>query len=41
MCRARPQAAEFLSRQGFEAVANIVGGIEEYSLRVDPSVPRY
>ncbi len=27
--------------QGFERVTNLTGGIEAWSLRVDPSVPRY
>ena len=35
------QAAEFLAGQGFNFVANVVGGIDAYSLRVDPCVPRY
>ncbi len=35
------QAAEFLAGQGFDQVANVVGGIDAYSLRVDPCVPRY
>lgn len=36
------QVASYLSRQqGFGNVANMLGGIEDWSLRVDPSVPRY
>jgi len=28
-------------QQGFVNVANLAGGIEEWSLRIDPAVPRY
>lgn len=35
------QVAMFLARQGFAHVANIAGGIDAWSLQVDPSVPRY
>ena len=35
------QCVAFLQRQGFDAVYNIAGGIEAWSLAVDPSVPRY
>jgi rhodanese-related sulfurtransferase len=31
----------FLQAQGFEAVANIAGGIDAWSQELDPSVPRY
>lgn len=31
----------FLQRQGFETVYNVAGGIDAWSLAVDPSVPRY
>jgi rhodanese-related sulfurtransferase len=34
-------AAEFLSRQGFKRVYNLVGGIDASSMEVDPSAPRY
>ena len=34
-------AAEHCVRAGFREVYNIVGGIDAWSLRVDPSVPRY
>ncbi|MCB1164039.1 MAG: molybdopterin-synthase adenylyltransferase MoeB [Candidatus Krumholzibacteriia bacterium] len=34
-------AAEFLHRQGFRRVANLLGGIHRWSLEVDPSVPTY
>jgi len=33
--------AMYLSRMGFEHVANLTGGIDAWSLTVDPSVPRY
>jgi rhodanese-related sulfurtransferase len=35
------QVAMYLARMGFTRVANLSGGIEEWSLTVDPSVPRY
>jgi adenylyltransferase/sulfurtransferase len=35
------RAASFLARIGFTNVSNLVGGIDEWSQRVDPSVPRY
>lgn len=35
------QAAHLLERMGFKKVANLVGGIDEWSARVDPGVPRY
>jgi rhodanese-related sulfurtransferase len=35
------QASSFLSRQGFTRVSNMAGGIEAWSARIDPSVPRY
>lgn len=31
----------FLNMQGFEHAVNLDGGIDAWSLRVDPSVPRY
>lgn len=34
-------AAYVASNLGFTRVANMAGGIEEWSLRIDPSVPRY
>jgi rhodanese-related sulfurtransferase len=38
----RSQAvAEFLVRQGFGQVANLDGGIDAWSLQVDPDTPRY
>ena len=33
--------AAFLKEQGFASVRNMSGGIEAWSLEVDPSVPRY
>jgi len=35
------QAVAFLERQGFESVYNLAGGIDAWSLQVDPRVPRY
>jgi len=36
------QVADFLaSQRGHRNVSNMVGGINEWSARVDPSVPRY
>lgn len=35
------QVVAFLQRQGYEAVYNLVGGTDAWSLEVDPSVPRY
>lgn len=35
------QAAAFLARNGFTNVQNMIGGIDAWSLNVDPSVPRY
>jgi rhodanese-related sulfurtransferase len=33
--------AGYLERAGFSRVSNLTGGIDAWSLRVDPSVPRY
>jgi rhodanese-related sulfurtransferase len=33
--------ASFLDTQGFPSVANLSGGIDAWSVRVDPRVPRY
>lgn len=33
--------ARYLADRGFEDVANLSGGIERWSLEVDPSIPRY
>ncbi len=35
------QVVAFLQRQGWDAVYNLAGGIEAWSLQVDPAVPRY
>jgi monothiol glutaredoxin len=35
------QAAEYFRREGFCNLYNLQGGIEAWSLLVDPSVPRY
>ena len=34
-------AVQFLLQQGFSTVKNLVGGIDAWSVQVDPSVPRY
>ncbi|MGC2290035.1 MAG: rhodanese-like domain-containing protein [Thermoplasmata archaeon] len=33
--------AGYLESEGFEAVTNLTGGIDEWSRLVDPAVPRY
>jgi rhodanese-related sulfurtransferase len=35
------RACQYLAAQGFTNVKNLTGGIDEWSLKVDPSVPRY
>jgi rhodanese-related sulfurtransferase len=35
------QVSVYLSRMGFERVTNLQGGIDAWSLEVDPKVPRY
>ncbi|CAN8300635.1 unnamed protein product [Cochlearia groenlandica] len=35
------QVANWLQTQGFKSVYNIAGGIQAYSLKVDPSIPTY
>mgnify|MGYP002387471154 FL=1 len=35
------QAAVFLRRSGIDAVKSMAGGIDAWSERIDPSVPRY
>lgn len=35
------RAAGFLAQQGFTNVKNMIGGIEAWSLHVDPTVTRY
>ena len=34
-------AVGFLLQQGFTNVKNLVGGIDDWSLQVDPTIPRY
>ena len=34
-------AVMFLRQQGFERATNLTGGIDAWSLRIDPAVPRY
>lgn len=34
-------ATEFLVQQGFTKVKNLIGGVDAWSVQVDPSVPRY
>ncbi len=33
--------AAYLRRHGYASVANLAGGIDAWSLQIDPSVPRY
>ncbi len=35
------QVVAFLHRQGCQRVYNLAGGLDAWSLRVDPTVPRY
>jgi rhodanese-related sulfurtransferase len=35
------RAGEYLLRNGFQDVRNLAGGIDAWSVHVDPSVPRY
>jgi monothiol glutaredoxin len=35
------QAAEYFRSQGFSQLSNLSGGIDAWSMLVDPSVPRY
>lgn len=35
------QVVAFLERQGLDAVYNLAGGIDAWSLQIDPAVPRY
>jgi sulfur-carrier protein adenylyltransferase/sulfurtransferase len=35
------RAAEYLSAQGFERVANLVGGIDAWTSEIDPTLPTY
>ena len=35
------QACMFLEGKGFSKTTNVIGGIDAWSLQVDPNVPRY
>ena len=35
------QVANYLAHNGFQRVANIAGGINAWSMQVDPAIPRY
>jgi rhodanese-related sulfurtransferase len=35
------RASQYLAAQGFTNVKNLIGGIDEWSLKIDPSVARY
>lgn len=35
------RVTEFLRSQGFSRVTNVSGGIDAWSERIDPSIPRY
>ena len=35
------RATEFLLRNGFTDVTNLAGGIDAWSVEIDPSIPRY
>jgi rhodanese-related sulfurtransferase len=35
------QVVAFLERAGFASVYNLAGGIDAWSMRVDPALPRY
>ena len=35
------QAVEFMKQAGFRKIKNLVGGIDEWAERIDPSMPRY
>lgn len=35
------KAVELLLKSGFKNVFNVVGGINEWSTKIDPSVPKY
>ena len=35
------QAVQFLREMGFKKVKNLVGGIDQWAVRADPSLPRY
>src|SRR5262245_58330535 len=35
------RACQFLAAHGFTNIKNLTGGIDEWSLKIDPNVPRY
>jgi len=35
------RAAEYLAKRGYSKVSSIDGGIDAWSLQIDPAVPRY
>src|SRR5262245_51546483 len=35
------RACQYLAAQGFTNVKNLIGGIDDWSLKIDASVPRY
>jgi adenylyltransferase/sulfurtransferase len=35
------RACQYLAAQGFANLKNLIGGIDDWSLKIDPSVPRY
>ena len=35
------RACQFLAAQGFSNLKNLIGGIDEWSVKIDPTVPRY
>jgi rhodanese-related sulfurtransferase len=35
------RVTQYLRANGYEAVTNVAGGIDAWSLQIDPSVPRY
>lgn len=35
------RVTQYLRAQGYEAVTNVAGGIDAWSLEIDPAVPRY
>lgn len=35
------RACEFLEGQGYSDLSNVAGGIDHWSLEIDPKVPRY
>lgn len=35
------RVTQFLRANGYDAVSNVAGGIDDWSLTIDPTVPRY